>query len=295
MTLSLGDHSLRLSDGRALGYSVYGDPNGSPVVNCHGGLVSGHDVAPADADARALALCIISPDRPGVGRTDRLVGHTTLSWVNSDLVPLLDHLEVDRFAVMGWSEGGQFALAAAFALAGRAVRCAVLAGCLPLDDPATVKQTNRLDRSLIRLSRTRPVVVRCYFAMTRVLSKHAPTLLLRAAVRGLPRDEAEAVAGLGRWFPTLLGEGATDSRGGVDEYLAMSAPWEFDPEDVTVPVRIFQGSADALVPEAWGDELARRIPGATITRYPDEGHFIAFTRRRDVLEYLGASGLRSNR
>ena len=92
--------------------------------------------------------------------------------------------------------------------------------------------------------------------------------------------------------PDPAGRRNNDSRGGVDEYLAMSAPWGFDPEDVTVPVRIFQGSADALVPEAWGDELARRIPGATITRYPDGGHFIAFTRRRDVLEYLGASGLR---
>ncbi len=66
----------------------------------------------------------------------------------------------------------------------------------------------------------------------------------------------------------------------------MSAPWGFGPEDVTVPVRIFQGAADALVPEAWGRSLAARIPGATITCYPDEGHFIALTRRRDVLDYL---------
>jgi pimeloyl-ACP methyl ester carboxylesterase len=58
------------------------------------------------------------------------------------------------------------------------------------------------------------------------------------------------------------------------------------PEDVAIPVHIFHGSADALVPEAWGRELARRIPGAAITLYPDGGHFIALTRRREVLEYL---------
>ena len=46
------------------------------------------------------------------------------------------------------------------------------------------------------------------------------------------------------------------------------------------------GRSRRLVPEAWGRELVRRIPGATITCYPGEGHFIALTRRRDVLESL---------
>jgi hypothetical protein len=34
-----GDHTLTLADGRTLGYAIYGDPAGLPVVNCHGGLV----------------------------------------------------------------------------------------------------------------------------------------------------------------------------------------------------------------------------------------------------------------
>jgi len=286
MTRVLGDHQLTLSDGRRLGYTIYGDHAGLPVVNCHGGLVSGHDVGPADEDARELGLCVISLDRPGVGRTDRLPGHGLLPWVSADLVPLLDRLDVQEFHVMGWSEGGQYALAAAFALGERVKRCAVIAGCLPLDDPTTLKETNRLDRSLIRLSKHAPFAVRTYFVLTRVLARHAPKVVMRSAVKNLPAGESKAVTERGLWLPTLLAEGATNSRGGVDEYLAMSAPWGFGPEDVTVPVRIFQGAADALVPEAWGRSLAARIPGATITCYPDEGHFIALTRRRDVLEYL---------
>ncbi|MGO9856544.1 MAG: alpha/beta fold hydrolase [Acidimicrobiales bacterium] len=286
MTRVLGDHELQLPDGRRIGYTLYGDKDGAPVVNCHGGLVSGHDVGPADEDARALGICVISPDRPGIGRTDRLPGYRLLPWVNTDLVALLDHLGVQEFGVMGWSEGGQYALAAAFALGDRVTACAVVAGCLPLDDPAALKQTNRLDRSLIGLSKHAPIATRTYFDLTRVLARHAPNVLLRMAVRDLPAREAQAVTERGQWLPTLLGEGATDSRGGVDEYLALSAPWGFGPEDVTVPVRVFQGTADTLVPESWGRSLAACIPGATITCYPDEGHFIALTRRREVLDYL---------
>ena len=43
-------------------------------------------------------------------------------------------------SVIGWSEGGQYALAASFELAGRVTGCAVIAGCPPLDDAATFKR-----------------------------------------------------------------------------------------------------------------------------------------------------------
>ena len=55
---------------------------------------------------------------------------------------------------------------------------------------------------------------------------------------------------------------------------------------VTVPVCVFQGGADTFVPEAPGRGLAGRIPEAACGFYPDEGHFIALTGRRDVLGYL---------
>jgi len=286
VALVLGDHQLTLPDGRTVGYSLYGDPAGTPVVNCHGGLVSGHDVGPAEADARVLGICVVSPDRPGVGRTDRLPGYDILTWVRTDLLPLLAHLEIHRFGVMGWSEGGQYALATAFAVPDRVARCAVIAGCLPLDDPAVLRGTSRLDRILIRLSQQAPWAVGAYFALERSLARHAPTLLVRATARGLSKAEAAALQAQGPWLPTLLDEGATDLRGGIDEYRALRAPWGFAPEDVTVPVGIFQGGADTLVPAEWGRALAERIPGASMTLYPGEGHFIALTRRRAVLEYL---------
>jgi pimeloyl-ACP methyl ester carboxylesterase len=285
-----GDHSLALPDGRTLGYAIYGDPEGIPVLNCHGGLVSGHDVGPADQAARALGVCVISPDRPGVHRTDRLPGLALLRWVRSDVVPLLDHLGVRSLGVMGWSEGGQYALAVAYELAGQVTGCAVIAGCPPLDDPAVLAQSNRLDRALATLARRAPLALQVVPAGTRLLARHAPGVLLRAAAHGQPGPEALAVRAQGRWFATILGEGAANPPGVVDEYRAAVAPWGFAPEDLSIPVRIFQGADDTVVPEAWGRMLADRIPGATLTLYPGEGHFISLTRRRDVLEWLAAPG-----
>ena len=257
----LGDHELTLRSGRRVGFTLYGDAHGIPVVNCHGGLLSGHDVGPADGDARSLGLCVISPTGPGWAAPtafpvmDCSRGYTPI-WYRSS------GTSASRSSA---SWGGQKAVSTpwpcAFALGVRVVRCAVVAGCLPLDDRATFKQLNRLDRSLIGLSKHAPVATRAYFTLTRMLSRHAPKVLLRQAVKDLPADEARAVTERGRWLPTLLGEGAANSRGGVDEYLAMSAPWGFAPEDIAIPVHVFQGEADALVPAAWGRGLARRVPG----------------------------------
>lgn len=284
-----GDHVLDLPDGRTLGFTIYGDPAGLPVVNCHGGLLSGHDVSPADRVARSLGLCVISPDRPGINRTARLAGHGLLPWVRADLVPLLDHLELGVIGVMGWSEGGQYALAAAFGMAGRVTRCAVIAGCPPLDNATTFKQLNHLDRALAVLARRTPVAVRIVAAGNRQLARHFPEMLVRASVHGQPVAEIASVREQGRWLPAILGEGAANSHGVVDEYRALVAPWGFDPEDLSTPVRVYQGTADPLVPESWGRLLADRIPDASLALFPAEGHFIALTRRHEVLQWLAAT------
>ena len=281
-----GDHTMTLSGGRTLAYAVYGDPAGAAVLSCHGGLVSGHDVSPADEVARDLGLCVISPDRPGINGTDQLPGHGLLPWVRADVVPLLEHLEIGPFGVMGWSEGGQYALAVTFELAERVTGCAVIAGCPPLDDQTTFAQSNRLDHTLAILSRRAPVALRGMAGGTRLLAAHVPRVLLRTALHGQTDAEAAAVRALGGWLPRILGEGAAQGHGIVDEYLAAVAPWGFAPEDLSAPVRIFQGTADTLVPEAWGRMLADRIPDASLTLYPGEGHFIALTRRAEVLRWL---------
>ena len=115
----------------------------------------------------------------------------------------------------------------------------------------------------------------------------------------LPAAEVAAVRAEGRWFPEILGEGSANARGVVDEYRTAVAPWGFAPEEVRVPVRIFQGSADEIVPPAWGRSLADRVPGASLALFPGEGHFIGLTRREEVLRWLigrcGPRGTESGR
>ena len=69
--------SVRLPDGRALAFQEFGDPSGFPILNCHGGLLCRLDIEPAAATAAELGLRIVSPDRPGIGPSDRRPGAST--------------------------------------------------------------------------------------------------------------------------------------------------------------------------------------------------------------------------
>ncbi|WP_158507211.1 alpha/beta fold hydrolase [Subtercola sp. Z020] len=280
---------LDLPGGRVLAYHEYGDPAGAVVVNCHGGLVSGIDVEYSDDPARALGLRIISPNRPGVGGTSRRSGHRMLDWASEDLNVLLEHLQVDRFSVLGWSEGGQYALAVAHAFAHRVERVAVVAGALPLLEPGRLAELNANDRRLVKLARRAPLVARGYFLGSRWLARLSPRLLALVAVSALGPSDSELITTYSNWFARAMAESVIDTRGSVDEYLAFGSPWGFRPEDVAAPVEVFQGDADRVIPPAWSRALVARLPSATLHEYPDEGHFIALTRRAEVLSHLAPS------
>jgi pimeloyl-ACP methyl ester carboxylesterase len=256
---------LALSDGRKLAYDVYGAPDGFPVLNCHGGLVCRLDVETAADAARGLGICILSPDRPGVGGSDRKPGHSTLDWTD-DVAELLAVLGVDRFGCMGWSMGGQYCAAVAYRFPERVTKAALIAGCPPLDVPERFKELNRMDRRLAKLSLRAPALARTVF------------VALRTGHRVIERYEGLP--------PRAIAEGLRDSSGVVDEYRAFVAPWGFGPEDIRVPVDVWQGTADRLVPGSWANELVRRIPHGRLRLVADEGHMIAVTRRADVLREL---------
>ena len=281
--LGPNDAVIDLGRRRRIGYATFGDPDGRPVVNCHGGLLSRNDCAPMDAVARELGLRLISPDRPGIGLTDRLPGHDIVDWARSDLRDLVDTLELERFRVMGWSAGGQHALAVAHVLGDRVDRVAVVAGCLPIDDLARRAELSGLDRRLLRWSEKAPPAARAYFRLTRLLATRAPERLVAMSAAELEGDEHGALAEHASWFAHTMAEGSHDPAGLVDDYRAYGAPWGFRPEDVDVPVVIHHGTEDRLVPVAWAGELARRLPDATATTYPGVGHLIAVTRAREIL------------
>jgi len=284
------EQQVTLADGRALAYREYGDPAGTPVVNCHGGLLSGLDVAPFDDAARTLGLRLVSPDRPGIGASASSPDRATADWA-ADVGGLLDALGIERTAVFGWSMGGQYALACGARLADRVDRVVVVAGCLPLDNDDTFEHLNAMDRRLTRLSQHHPHVARDVFRSLGEVARHRPEAWAHMTTRGAVPEEGKALDALpDPGIASAAAHALEHGDGMVEEYVAWARPWGFTPEDVAVPTTIHQGTHDDLVPHAWADLLAARIPGARLVSHEGAGHFLTYVDPAAVLPGLRADG-----
>jgi len=279
------DRVIRLRDGRFMGFAEYGDPDGFVVVNAHGGLAGRLDVAPADQVARKSGVRLLSPDRPGIGLSDTQPGRTVLDWAR-DVEDLLDQLDIGRFAVMGWSMGGQYAAAVGFALVPRVTRVAIIAGALPLTEPGVFGQLTLMDRVFTRLCQRAPVVARPSFRAMAAVALHAPTLFCRVSALTLGAADAAVLRREpAENYALMTGEALRTAAGVVEDYRAWMRPWGFAPEDLRVPVDVWDGTEDELVPRAWPPELARRIDGATLFIRPG-GHFLAHLYYREIFDAL---------
>jgi pimeloyl-ACP methyl ester carboxylesterase len=91
--------TLRLRDGRLLGYAEWGDPAGKPVLYLHGLHSSRLALYRDPAFFAAHGIRFITVDRPGIGLSSFQRGRTLLDWPD-DLAQLAEALGVTRFAIL---------------------------------------------------------------------------------------------------------------------------------------------------------------------------------------------------
>ena len=106
--------TVTLSDGRCLGYAEHGDPNGVPIVHCHG-LPGGRALTLEPDALTARGARLISVERPGFGLSDPRPGRVLLD-AAVDVAELADLSGSDRFAVYGGRWGRPPRSACAYAL-----------------------------------------------------------------------------------------------------------------------------------------------------------------------------------
>ena len=100
--------------GRVISFSEVGDPNGSAVLCCVGMGLTRYITAFYDELASTLKLRLITPDRPGVGASERHVdgNDQPLRWPD-DVLAICQHLKLTKFSILAHSAGAIYALATA--------------------------------------------------------------------------------------------------------------------------------------------------------------------------------------
>lgn len=188
--------------------------------------------------------------------------------------------------MLGWSLGAPHALAVAYGLPDRVTRTATVGAPAPLDEPGAKKQVGFLtDRVLGGLSNSAPWLAGVAFSSIRLAP--APLVKWHLLSECSPADKA-VVSRLttrkatGYFFESLRRGPA----GEIEEYKVMYAPWGFAPEQIRGEVQLWHGADDALCLPVNAEQLAARIPRATLTMVPAAGHFLLHTKAAEIFDGL---------
>jgi pimeloyl-ACP methyl ester carboxylesterase len=275
-------HDVTTPDGRTLAVLEAGAPDRPVLVTHHGTPAAGRFYRPELDSAEALGLRLIAFDRPGFGGSTPNPGRS-IADVVADVVAIVDALGVDRFATYGWSGGGPHALACAALLPGRCLAAATIAGVAPydadgLDWTAGMGEGNVVEFGTAREGRD-PLTDFCRADAAAILDT-TPEQLADALRPHLSDVDREALTGeLADFLWGELTDGLRPGvEGWVDDDLAFTGPWGFDLRAITVPLLVWQGAHDLMVPPAHGRWLHEHLQ-AEGGILPDEGHLTLFGHR----------------
>lgn len=282
--------SIRLKDGRKLGYAEFGPASGHPLLWFHGTPGARRQIAP---ETRRLAqqkgVRIICVERPGVGDSSPH-RYGCIGDFAHDIEQFADGLVLDKFGVAGLSGGGPFALACAAKLPDRVVVAAILGGVAPAVGPeaaegAASEGWRRVGGAIGPMHRPlggalqgaiyalTPLAEQCIKAFSRFMPKGDQKVFADPLVREMFLDDL------------ILG-----SRGGMQALFLdtrlFGRDWGFRLSGIKVPVYLIYGDEDTIVPIEHGEHLASSIPSSTLRVRAKAGHLGGLEASAEIIDVL---------
>lgn len=269
---------IHLADGRVLhAYdTATADDTRLPVFWHHGSPNVGSPPEPLFAAAEYQGLRWVSYDRPAYGGSTAMPGRDVASAAD-DVAAIADELGIERFAVLGHSGGGPHALACAAKLPGRVLAAVSVSGLAPqeadgLDWYAGMYPGGAAE---LRAASAGRAELEAFLAA----GDDDPEMFT-------PEDHA-ALAGDWAWLGRVAGQAIKQGMGGfIDDDLAATRPWGYDPRSIAVPVLLVHGEADRMVPVSHARWLASRIEGAETWLCPGHGHISVLAEAPAALGWL---------
>lgn len=269
-----------LSDGRALEYFTLGPETGDVVV--HFDAMAGVEIDIVGYPAECLPhlerhnIRLITPCRPGTFRSDPKP-LKRLGEFAPDVAELLDQLGIERFSVCAVSFGAASALAVTHALQHRIDRLVLSSASYPVYQSPDWRKLDQIYQLSAILGQRWPSMVRQmlpFFVrsvmqnMDRYFDRYIKNLRSVHDIEILSHPTARR-----RLAEMLAERTAAGMAGLVDESLLNVGNWDFDLDEIMVPVELVHGTLDTVAPVEGGVLLAEHLPNAVLHRLPEKGHY----------------------
>lgn len=193
---------------------------------------------------------VIAPDLRGHGRTDKPQGRVRVSHLASDVIGLLDALQVERAHIVGLSLGGCVAQLLALNAPSR-VRSLTLVNTFARLEPASPPHALMLVSRLAVLG-VRGLPAQSHFVAARLFPKSEQAPLRKLAAERIAANDVTTYRRL------LFAVRAFD----VTRRLS----------EIPCPTLVIAGDRDTTVPMQAKQLLAANVPGARLEVIADSGH-----------------------
>lgn len=271
------NNKIKLSDGRYLGYSEYGDSLGLPIFYFHGGQESRLSSVFMDDVAAQLGVRIISPDRPGIGLSSYQKDRTFLDWPK-DIAELADFLKITKFSIFGLSGGAPHALACAHKIPERITGTSIISGAAPYNYEGSLKgmwapvKIFHWLASRENSNGLQKVIQKDYEDMIK-----APEKRIKQFQNYLPEPDKRIMLANPEYGWEFI-DGSIESYaqgidGVVQEWQLYVSDWGFDIDKIEKPVSLWFGTEDKMAPKQRAYYYDEKLPNATLHLIENEGHF----------------------
>ena len=273
-------HNITLPNNRVLNWYESGPEKGIPVLFCTGAGMSG--LLGVDINIlNELNIRLITPSRAGLGDSTFDPNKTLKSFSEDILFLLNHHLNINKFNVIGFSQGAVYAMA--LCQYGNVNKLAIVAGQDQFDYPATNKQ---LAPDVINMQKQ---AIDCpeqlaYWIKQNITESWLMNFILNysAEIDLVVYQSPDFFSAYQQCMKEAFKQG---NDGYTQDLLNTLQPWGFTPEEIKTSTTLWYGMKDTSTVHSpdFGRTLCERFPNVQRHVYPDEGGSLLWVKTKDIL------------
>lgn len=279
----LTERTVVLRSGRVIAYLEEGAPHERPVLAFHGGCATKVNWILKE---RLPGVRLIAVDRMGYGASSSVSWDSNYSFEDAlaDMKEFVDALGLDKFIVIGVSNGTAFALQAAAAWPDRVCGCCIFSGytdpCHATATPDISKTNGAGMASIFRDG----CCAGCFRGLLRMVLGPSNDKKASDIFKGLAKKEGKAAPTQFADFAAdpfnvswILGVSLSYDAKGFDGLMwdmryTRATKWPFDIASIMCPTFVWSGKRDWAAPYILSEHNAKVIPGARLNASEEDAH-----------------------